>query len=468
MSKGLALVPALGLDDYVALHQDRSLLFYLWQGRFTQALIQAVLTDLGLPPTAIAWPVIILFFFFAAWAITSGVLYIASNKGSAFGLAAIGAVIASHPYLTEYFTFRESLITQGASFALLSLVFFVWQQNKITARSVTFGRYALLLILMVLLAGAQQTTFIILGFFIIAGMVQQVLDADLGRSKARCDAQRKMLTLYLTAAFFYIVIYALIRKVSDAPMDSRSSIVGLGELGSRVKLIISLTKKLFLDAEPTLSLGVKQYFYCIFFIFLLFAGIHKNKGILLIAIASVAFYIGSIFLVSVSGVWWPVPRAVYALGFAMGIALLLVYINTPQQLTKLFPAAAFIAASGFAFHSSAMLYDQIRLNRWDAWVASAVSQELAKFNVGPTTKVILVGASWGHPLGLRTSDGDLNTSALAVPWAANHLFMEVTGRRWEIESVRTSPECSNVKPWPNVGSIKQLNNGIYVCLGEQK
>src|SRR5450830_247789 len=72
LSKGQALLPGLGLDDYTALHEDRNPMFYLWQGRFTQALIQMLLTKLGISPTAIAFPVVVLFFVCAALAIAFG------------------------------------------------------------------------------------------------------------------------------------------------------------------------------------------------------------------------------------------------------------------------------------------------------------------------------------------------------------------------------------------------------------
>lgn len=467
MSKGLALVPALALDDYAALHQDRNPLFYLWQGRFTQALIQVVLTGLGVTPTAIAWPVIILFFAFAAWAIALGILYAANSRGSALGLSAVGAVIASHPYLTEYFTFRESLITQGASFALISLVFLISKQGLPLGQSAKYFRWVSLVLLMVFLAGAQQTAFIILGFFIFTGLVNRDLEGFSRENSIQYSGKYELLFLYFISAFLYAVTYLLIKGVADAPMDSRSSIISLSEIGNRLDLIASLTGKLLLGSEPILSFSVKLYSYCIF-LFLLLAGISKIKSFLLITFVAILFYFCSIFLVSVSGVWWPVPRAVYALGFALGLSLLLAYVNAPKRLAKFFPVAVFFAALGMAFHSSALLYDQIRLNRWDGWVATGIAHDLAEFNVESESKVILVGAPWAHPLGLKTIDGDLNTSALAVSWAAKHLFMEVSGRKWDLKSVATAPECENVSPWPKKGAIRNEKDIIYVCLGDRK
>jgi hypothetical protein len=468
MSKGLALVPAMGLDDYVALHQDRNPLFYLWQGRFTQAIIQVILTNMGISPTSIAWPVIILFFGFASWAITLGILYVATNRGQALGLAAIGAVIASHPYLTEYFTFRESLITQGTSFLLISLVLVVAKYDRIEVVSLKKARCASLLLAMVALAGAQQSAFIILGFFLAAGLVQQVLKGNWSNKFLLGNGRCQLILLYLLAVFFYILLFLTIRKATGVPIDQRSSIIGFEYFRDRATSIFLLTYKLLVSGEPILSAAAKWYSYSVFLLFLLLAGLHRRLALLLIVIVAVLFYIGSIFLVGISGVWWPVPRAVYGLGFAFGICLMLAYINAKGRLLPLFPYLAFVAAVVFSFHSSIILYDQIRLNRWDAWVANSVAQELLRLNANPVSQVVLVGAPWRHPVGLATIDGDLNSSALAVPWAANHLFMEVTGRHWRIKSMPTSSECNGIDPWPNSGSTRLVKDEYYICMGSQR
>ena len=466
LSKGLALVPGMALDDYSALHQDRNLLFYLSQGRFVQAGLQVLLTHLGLSPTAIAWPVILLFFCFAALAITFGILYVAKDKGHVLGLAAVGAVMVCHPYLAEYFSFRESLITQGCSFALMALVFFAtsFAQTEGPVRAAKRWAFTLLAVVtMVLLAGTQQTAFIILGFFILARCSQEVLDKEWSR---KSDGTR-MLGLYVLSIVAYVIVYALIRKSVGAQDDSRSSFIAFSDLGARLDLMRVLSKKLLLLGEPTLSAGVKGYILAIYLLFLVFVGGRKPAALVLIAALSLVFYGGSIFLVSVSGVWWPVPRAVYGLGFALGISLLMVYLNAAGWLSRPFPTLVFIAAIGLSFHSTVMLNDQLRLNRWDAWTASSIAQDLRAAKVKPDQKVVLVGAGWSHPLRLPTADGDLNLSALAVPWAANHLFMETTGRSWRVDSVANAPECQGVAFWPADGAIKPVGEAVYVCMGSR-
>lgn len=467
VSKGLALVPAFGLDDYSVLHENRYPEFYLGQGRFVQAAIQVLLSSLGLSTTSISWVSIFLFFGFAAWAITQGIFHVAEDKGKVIGLAAIGAVIASHPYLTEYFTFRESLITQGTAFLLLGLVLMV-ASRPVSGLWATVGVWILLVSLMVMLAGTQQTAFIILGFFILARFLQRTLIAD-GEFNVRVrNGSTWLLGFYLLAAVAYVAIVLILQKATGVDQDSRNSIVGFDQLRRRSEMILSLTGKVLIHREPVLSLGVKWFAYLLLLI-LLAAGNWRRPGKLLLLVATVAvFYLGSIFLVSVSGVWWPVPRAIYGFGFALGISLLLAYLNYHGHLQRIFPVLMFIAAAGFSLHSSALLHDQIRLNRWDAWVASGILHDVIAAGGDSESRIVLIGASWRHSLALTSTDGDLNISALPVAKASDDLFMEATGRKWKVEVVATAPECGGAQIWPNRGAVRRVGDAFYVCMGPSR
>jgi hypothetical protein len=467
ISKGQALVPGFALDDYIAIHQDRNPLMYMWQGRFTQALIQVALTWIGIPSNSIAWPVILLFFVFASLAIALGISHVARNHGRTLGLASLAAVMACHPYLTEYFTFRESLITQGMAFALIALSFLIARADRPNSTGKIAGRFIALVCTMVLLAGAQQTAFIVLGFFIAARLLLDTIDPTRAIQSEESKESKLMIRAFLAASLAYVAVFVVTTKMGGVPMDSRSSLIGISAIGERFPLVLGLAGKLLLKNEPVLSLAVKGYLFLLYIVLVIIAGMSRPKIAIAIFVTSIVFFCGSIFLVSVSGTWWPVPRAVYGLGFALGISLLMVYLSLKKDLSLYFSIAVWIGAIGLSFNSSAILFDQIRLNRWDAWVAGSIARDLSEIGVNSDQKVILVGANWVHPIGLKTIDGDLNTSALSVPWAVNHLFMETTGRNWHIESIGDSIECNDVEIWPSKQAFKKTADLIYVCMGKR-
>lgn len=467
LSKGQALVPGLGLDDYTALHLDRNPMFYLWQGRFTQALIQIAMSKLGLVPTSISFPVVVLFFIAASLAIALGVLYIARDRGHVLVLASIAALMASHPYLGEYFSFREALITQGFAFGLMAFVFVLAKADGADGSLRPPGRFAAAVIAMVLLAGAQQTAFLVLGFFIFSRILADYLDKSEARDASRTGAGRSMLLAYLAAALAYVLVYFVIRKSTDVPLDTRSSLIALAGVPERLRQVAELAGNLLLRGEPVVSAGVKVYLLCIMGAFLGLVAIARPKATVAIAAAFGVMFAGSILLVSISGVWWPVPRAVYGFGFAVALFLLLLHLISRGRAARYQALAVSLAALALSFHNSAFLYDQVRLNRWDAWVAGTIAQQLYASGVKNDQRVVLVGAGWGHPVGLPTVQGDLNVSALLKPWTANDLFMETTGRKWQIDSVAESPACNGADRWPANASIKHENDAIYVCMGQR-
>lgn len=465
LSKGLALIPALGMDDYVAVHQDRDIMFYMWQGRFTQALVQLGLTGLGVTPTSIAWPVILLFFAMGSLGLAYGVNHVARDKGDKWTLAACAGLMAAFPYLTEYFTFREALATQATSFVLLAIVLMGLHDLRAQHASASITRQVFLVLCMALLAGAQQTAFVVLACFVVAAVAADVIDGRTLRSSLQWRNNGRSLAMLVLAAIVYVVVYALIKKIFGAPSDARSSFLPLGELGTRFSQIFDLVKTIVLFDEGVAPRPVKQLFLFLYAIALLLVGLRDLRAAAWILLASLLMFAGGIFLVSVSAVWWPVPRAMYAVGFALGLAMLLVALCLPLRWSSPFRALVIVGACCLAFQSSSVLYDQLRLNRWDSWSASAIINDLVARGIASDTKIVLVGAGWAHPAGLPTLQGDLNVSALAIPWATADLFMETTGRPWSVDSIPSSSECQGLPAWPAHASVQRVGDTTYVCMG---
>ena len=383
-----------------------------------------------------------------------------------FTLAAIGALIGAHPYLTEYFTFRESLITQGTSFGLLALVFIsVNRYENEQDRASDFYSLAWLAFPLVLLAGAQQTAFIIAAFAILARLVVDHLWNEMpGEKTAPRKANTPIIFALSVAVIAYVFVYIISRSMLSAAFDTRGSILPIAEILPRLEQVASMTKKILVDSEPILSALPKLLLATLAIWSLCRIALNRPKTAAAIALMAATMYLGSVFLVTVSSVWWPVPRAVYGVGFAYGITLAVISIWLSCAAARRLALGASVIAIIFSFHSNAILHDQARLNRWDAWVAGEVAKDLLKKGITSNQRVTLVGADWKHPVGMRTLTGDLNTSALAVAWSAQYLMMEATGRVWNVSSIDQAEACHKAPAWPAEDAIKMVSGVTYVCM----
>jgi len=470
LSKGLALVPAYSGDDYTALVTDRNVHFYLSQGRFMQAAIQYTLTALNVTPTSIAWPATILFFLCAASAISTGLGYLSSGRGSAILLAATGALIGAHPYLTEYFAFRESLITQGFSFFLLFVILLLAAHCSDNFRAGVRARYyhVAIPLLMTALAGTQQTAFLILGFFLLARVFLEVngivsIQAQAGFELSR--STRFFVVYYFSAFIIYALVYYFLREfVVPVRVDDRGAIISLAQAGERVDKVFSLIKKVLVFNEPLIALPTKYYILAMVLLGVLFNAQRPRLAIGII-VMFLLMILGAVSLVSISGVWWPAPRAIYGFGFAIGLAICISSLTLSRPFAAIYAAAVAVGGLILSFHSSAILHDQIRVNRWDMWAAGQIAAKLSSEGITSETQVFLVGAPWGRPSGPRTVEGDLNISAFAIPWAAGPLIIESTGMRWKARSIRTNPECDGIPTWPHPDSVRRSGKDVYLCMG---
>ena len=326
-------------------------------------------------------------------------------------------------------------------------------------------RQGFLLLCMVLLAGAQQTAFIVLACFVIAAIVADAIDAGSLRGSLQWRNNGRSLLLLILAAVAYVLVYALIKIIFGAPSDARSSFVPLGEWGARFAQIRELVARIVLFDEGVVPRPVKQLYLYLYVIALVAVGVRNLRAAAWILLASVLMFASGIFLVSVSAVWWPVPRAMYAVGFALGLAMLLLALHVPPPWARGFRALLMVGAACLAFQSASVLYDQLRLNRWDSWSASAIINDLVARGIGPDTKIVLVGAGWAHPASLPTLQGDLNVSALAIPWGTPGLFRETTGMPWKVESIASSAECEGLPRWPAHDSVRRVGGATYICMG---
>ena len=468
LSKGLALIPRFSLDDYLAMNQGREPLPFLGQGRYSEVVIQLILNNLGVSTTSIAWFFTILCFVAAASAITAGILFATRSKGPAMIQAGIAAIIGSHPYLTELFSYGEALTFQGTSFVLLTLIFVLISNSEKENQNIgLFNTIIWLTLPLLALVGTQQTSFIIALLFIVSRFViDSITIGGVNGIKQSLHNHSTLFITFLFSAIIYAIVVLLTQKFVVTQHDPRASLISIAEIPLRLKEIALLLKLVFLSSEPILSSTVKLLLLATIIGFTIKTSLSKPQIAVGFFILFITLATGSIFLVSISAIWWPVPRAIYGIGFTYGLTLIAISIWLDKG-QKLFLGMILTIALGLIFHSNAMLNDQLRLNRWDLWTAGVIAQELAIRGVTQDQKVYLIAPPMIYPAGPKTAYRDLNISALSITGYTKYLMKEATGRDWNIETVAGSPEVcpQNTLPWPSPDSIRILPQQVFVCMG---
>jgi len=462
LSKGAALIPGYGLDDYAAVLEDRPLWFYFSQGRFTQAGLQAAMSVLHLSVTAVQWPIVVTFIVGGAAALALGLTWLTQDRGSVWSQAAVAALMAAFPYLTEYFWFRESLVTQCASFILIG-AFFLSLPRRL-GEGARLRDCAFPVVLLVALAGAQQTAFLVAAFF-VAGRL--VLDAANSQDGIRGSIRGNwaILAIFGMAVAAYLVLYMISRKLGGPATDQRASLVLTSDIPVRLRQIGALIRSVLFESEPIRSAASKWLLNALLVASVVLVAVQRKRAAVLVLTLLLVMLAGSVLLVSISREWWPVPRAIYSIGFAFGIGLSVAtaLAGASRVMASLIAVAAFVAS----MESASILHDQGRLNRWDLAMASALAHDVLAASGGQRLPLVISTGPGYQPYSLapHTAQGDLNLSALQVPWALQRLISESTGNEWQVTVQLSSSDCEGQARWPAPDGIIILGGQkALVCL----
>lgn len=468
LAKGLALVPGYAFDDYAGTYADQSLQFYLSQGRYTQALLQWVLTHAKLSTTDIAWVTTSLCLLALAGIANYMVTHVMRKHVPLVYIAAPIGILCAYPYFTEYFTFRQAayneafylLFTLAHLQAFAKLDIFRTPLSK-ENRGAFLSSVAWLLLAM----GGHQITLGISACIIYA-ITLTTEEFERANFSARLRILCRALLSPAIALVCYLILYKLLKMAAPQSVDPRGNILALSAIPERLANLWHLSRKIFLQGEPTVS-ALAKGLLAIGAIIPFAMTLLKSPGRLLFwVIGLVGLIILAILPLAVSGVWWPVPRALSGLGFVFGsmAASLLVIAEARKPVIAL----PWICASLLlAFNSAAMLQQQQRLNRWDLNRAQLIVHDIQlRYGETPSMTVTFVGASWKYPRALSTTDGDLNASAFLQPWSIGGLLSEASGDRINVEKATEEAQhmCASRPKWPNHEAIFDTAGRIFVCL----
>lgn len=467
-AKGLSLIPGYAFDDYAGAYTDQSLRFYLSQGRYTQAALQWILTHARMTTTDIAWVTT----FVCLLALAGIAAHIAARikkPQTSFALVATWVgIICAYPYFTEYFSFRQALY--NASFYLIFTLV-----HLVVLSRVNFSRPLLahenrahvaqsIFWLLLAMGGHQITVAIAAGAIYAITLASDEFPALDFRAKIK--RLIRALGPAVVSLVAYVVLYKIVKMLFPASVDSRGELLSPSEFHTRLHDLLQLCRKVFWQAEPTVPRMAKLMLAIGAVPLLVRVAIKQPVMTVLWFVGLIGLTALALLPLAASGVWWPVPRALSALGFIFGAmaAALTVIARAEKPIYALPWLAAVLLLS---FSSASVLQQQQRLNRWDMTKAQQIVHDLQlRFGGTPSKPVVISGGSFAYPERLSTMDGDLNASAFIVPWALTGLFGEASGNAitFENDPTHAAVRCKDRPRWPDGESIFEADNKIFICL----
>lgn len=465
LSKVLGFFPGYALDDYVTGQQSAVGLSqqFIAQGRFTFALLHDVLSRAHLQQADFASTGLF------ALALFSALFYCRAfeldGRGPRLGFwVASGLLLGAHPYLAEYVTFRQAIMPLALAMFLswLSIGSYITWRNDGGLLRLSTAIFAAVL--------ATGTNQLALAFLSIAALYWELQPAA-GASGMREAGRQLLVGISRTAAAsltVVIIYYAIATGVKLAAGvtggDTRATFLALSAVAERAVQVWDLLLRIGFGDEAIASRIAKAGLWLAFFALLVSAGIRQPvRAVVALVFLAIAVSL-AVLPVSVGSVWWPVPRTLVAIPMALIGVLALLAHGGHRPLQGIAAIGLGFSALLLAAHSSSMLNDQQRLNRWDVLKARDVASRIAE-RYPSANKLALSGARWSYPVATDMAQGDMNVSAISVGWAVDALFDEATGEQMTVRTTATPvPACAARPRFPAEDSTFLDGDEVVACL----
>jgi hypothetical protein len=372
-------------------------------------------------------------------------------------VALVGTLFAVYPYFAEVFSFR---VTAGL------YAFALWLAVVAVACAPPTGRGLLVSVPLLVAALTVNQAAVSVSFSLL------LLGAALQFTRER-RAWKRLLTGFAAIALA-LGIYAgtakLIALAARTPLASRTQLVPLHEIPLLVRRIAGLAVRVYAGPEPVIPPAAKAIPLALWAIL---AGLTIRRSVRdaagLAAVAA-AMALSVAGFATVVREHWMVPR-VLAQSVCLLLAPFCVLLTAPGlRLRRIAAACAVVLAFSYALSSSRVLQDQTRLNEKDrALAVRIIAQVEAQPEFGNARRLAIVNSRSAYADNNIVLWGDLNTSALYVPFASALIVRELAG--WAISPAYGAADaeaakryCRERPPWPAAESAGIVNDLAVVCL----
>ena len=462
------LVPnAYSVDDYILLHGEplsQTLRMYAAQGRFGMALLHLGLTQLGASPihayTLLHLASVLLL---AAAAVLLVRVWDLEGEGPLpFVIAPLAFI---HPFSSETWSFRIAPIYFAIAMALALGGLWLIRRGR--------GRTLVGAALIVASLSVYQVGLNPLLVAIGIGACLDLWRVGSDREAVRATLRVWLLTfaIVLAACLAYFALMKLLLLALGIGAEQRAGFLQVEDVAWRAKQVWRLLPRLLgRDAQlgsplqGALQLGLLALALGLAAVKARGEGVAKAGLTLLLLFLSLLAVIG---LHAALGHFQPWPRSLTGAGLFWSGVVALAWLLAGARLRGLALGAALLLGFGYLGVQHRVAAEQLRLNAREQLLASRILERLeANAQGGGVRRMVTIGHAPAWP-DLETAGGDLNVSALFIPWSQAALVAEVSGRPLgpasDADRALAGSRCALAPKWPADGAVAVEGELGIVC-----
>jgi hypothetical protein len=408
----------------------------------------------------------------------AGFLYarVLSPRLSNVELFIFAALFTLHPFVTEFYTFSDATLDIAVAIFLAAVGFACASGRARPRLGMVIGGF-----LMVIALSIYQIPIAHLAIVGLLGAIAWGLQPDpapAGSLRARdfvATGQFRALATVAASAVLYLASMRLVAYVFDIALDQGAALSWPVDLPAKADALGRAFSMAFLRLKgfttplaSTLQAGVSIVAAAAIILTILR---RRGAGMALAAIVlfAAAALCAVILPISFNTIWLA-PRRLSAVSiFIAGVALLGRRCAQPAWVRHLLMIALVPLWIAYIGTSNRILYDQRRVNLWDAQEANRI---LARLEADPhfaaMRALVVLNGKAERRQALPTAIGDLNISALTIVSARLAVIAQTTGARFESasddEQQAAEKYCATAELWPAAASVTIAGDLGIVCI----
>lgn len=471
------LTPLYSIDTYHAAYVKEAAATYdflLSQGRYGWAILWWLRDAVGVHGVEVTSAGMMLSVVMLA--VTGFLFAVAILKDPTPAETALFATIFTlHPFNTEFFHFSN--VTIDITFAILLSA--VGMAAAFSIPSVKFAAFVSIPLIVASL-GIYQLAAAHIGAVWLLATTAKLIEKRSGTVTLGSRLERPLQVILIIAIGLIILAISLvlIRLVVGIPLDGRADLsklldvrVKVQALGTAISMALWPSPGLVPRSIAILLIAVLSFCFCK----IVWQSLRTGRYVLALGCAillslGLAWSAGASVM---SGVIWLVPRVISPVSVFIAGAVLLAWHISLKPTRMMIGVSVCVICVSYVGASNRILFDQRRLNLWDAQQANRIIARLEMLPHFPQmSSVAVIGGHWARSSKLSTAIGDMNVSALAVSWAKIGLLEQATGYHFAepapAELEKAQAYCTSSPSWPASESVAIIDKLGVVCLTTPK